>query len=116
MTCDQARCTLGQPVEIAYKQEIKTGPATILTAVDGQVQEYDIEITKINLSGGEANKSMVIKVTDPALLEKTGGIVQGMSGSPILQDGRLIGAVTHVFIQDSTCGYGIFIENMICVD
>ena len=77
------------------------------------VQEYQAEIKKIYLNSGDANKSMVIQVTDPVLLEKTGGIVQGMSGSPILQNGKLIGAVTHVFIQDATSGFGIFIENML---
>lgn len=103
-------------VEIAYKQEITTGPATILCAVDGEVDEYEVEIQKININSKEENKSMIIKVTDERLLDKTGGIVQGMSGSPILQNGRLIGAVTHVFIQDATSGFGIFIENMLRVD
>lgn len=116
LTCSAGQCTTQKPLEVAYKQEIETGPATVLTTVDGQTREYGIEITKINLGSQDVNKSMVIRVTDPELLEKTGGIVQGMSGSPILQNGRIIGAVTHVFIQDSTCGYGIFIENMISVD
>ena len=102
-----------EPVEIAYKQEVEEGPATIYCSVDGEVKEYQVEIEKIYLNSGDANKSMVIRVTDPVLLEKTGGIVQGMSGSPILQNGKLIGAVTHVFIQDYTSGYGIFIENML---
>ncbi len=102
-----------EPVEIAYKQEVEEGAATILCAVEGEVQEYQAEIKKIYLNSGDANKSMVIQVTDPVLLEKTGGIVQGMSGSPILQNGKLIGAVTHVFIQDATSGFGIFIENML---
>lgn len=70
-------------------------------------------MTDIDYSGHEVNKGLVIQVTDPGLLEKTGGIIQGMSGSPILQNGKLIGAVTHVFVQDSTKGYGIFIENML---
>lgn len=116
LTCSAGQCTTQKPLEVAYKQEIETGPATVLTTVDGHTREYGIEITKINLGSQDVNKSMVIRVTDPELLEKTGGIVQGMSGSPILQNGRIIGAVTHVFIQDSTCGYGIFIENMISVD
>jgi len=101
------------PVEIAYKQEVEEGPAVILCAVDGTVREYQAEIEKIYLNSQDANKSMVIRVTDPKLLERTGGIVQGMSGSPILQNGKLIGAVTHVFIQDATSGFGIFIENML---
>lgn len=103
-------------VEVALKQEIETGPATILSSVDGEVKEYQIEIEKILLNSKDINKSMVIHVTDERLLNLTGGIVQGMSGSPILQNGKLIGAVTHVFIQDSTSGFGIFAENMIFVD
>ena len=70
-------------------------------------------MTDIDMSETEINKGLVIKVTDEELLEKTGGIIQGMSGSPIIQNGKLIGAVTHVFVQDSTMGYGIFIENML---
>ena len=85
----------------------------IRSAFDGTVKEYDIEIEEVCMNSSDANKGMVIKVTDPELLELTGGIVQGMSGSPILQDGKLIGAVTHVFVQDSASGYGIFIENML---
>lgn len=106
----------GTPIEVGLKQEIETGSATILCTVDGTVKEYDIEIEKVLLNSSDVNKSMVIKVTDEELLQKTGGIVQGMSGSPILQNGKLIGAVTHVFIQDSTSGFGIFAENMIFVD
>ena len=74
---------------------------------------YDIEITNIDYSQSEGNRGLVIKVTDPELIDKTGGIIQGMSGSPILQDGKIIGAVTHVFVNDPTKGYGIFIENML---
>ena len=106
----------GTPIEVGLKQEIETGPATIRCTVDGTVKEYDIEIEKVLLNSSDVNKSMVIKVTDEELLQKTGGIVQGMSGSPIIQNGKLIGAVTHVFIQDSTSGFGIFAENMIFVD
>lgn len=102
-----------EAVEICYKQDIEIGAATILSSVSGTVQEYAVEIVEINLNDNDANKGLVIKVTDPELLELTGGIVQGMSGSPILQNGKLIGAVTHVFIQDSTSGFGIFIENML---
>ncbi len=102
-----------EPVEVAYKQEIVQGPATILSAVDGEVKEYSIQIDKVRLNSQEPNKSMIISITDPELLSKTGGIIQGMSGSPILQNGKLIGAVTHVFIQDAAKGYGIFIENML---
>lgn len=95
------------------KEEIKTGKAYIRCAVSGEVKDYEIQITKIDLHPGEVNKGIEIRVTDEELLRITGGIVQGMSGSPILQDGKIVGAVTHVFVQDSTKGYGIFIENML---
>ena len=91
-------------------------PAVLLSAVGGSVRAYSIQIEKVNLAGSDPNKSMVISVTDPELLNLTGGIIQGMSGSPILQNGKLIGAVTHVFVQDSARGYGIFIENMLRVE
>ena len=103
----------GEKVKIGYKQEVKKGKAQILMQLEGKVEHYDIEITDIYSSQQDTNKSFQIQVTDPELLAKTGGIVQGMSGSPILQDGKLIGAVTHVFVQDSSKGYGIFIENML---
>lgn len=102
-----------EPLPIAYRQDIRKGPAVLRSGVSGEIRDYAIEIEKIDYSTSHTNKSLVIRVTDPALLELTGGIVQGMSGSPIIQDGKLIGAVTHVFIQDSTRGYGIFIENML---
>ena len=102
-----------QLYETAHKQEVKTGEAAILCSVDGECREYQIEIKEIRMNGKEVNKGMVLEVTDPELLEKTGGIVQGMSGSPILQNGRIVGAVTHVFVNDPTKGYGIFIENML---
>ena len=81
--------------------------------VDGEIKEYDILITQVNLWSGEVNKSMTIEVTDPLLLDETGGIIQGISGSPILQNGKLSGAVTHVFVNNPTKGYGIFAESMI---
>lgn len=101
-------------VEIAYKQEIKTGSAEIITTVDGESgpETFKCEIEKISYSGS-ITKNMLIKITDPALIDKTGGIVQGMSGSPIIQNGKLIGAVTHVLVDDPTKGYGIFAENML---
>lgn len=102
-----------EPVETAVKEEIETGPAIIRCAVDGEIKEYDIEITDINLYAGEVNKGLTIKVTDKTLLKETGGIVQGMSGSPIIQNGKLVGAVTHVFVNNPTKGYGVFIENML---
>ncbi len=101
------------PVETAKKEEIVTGLASVRCYVDGEIGEYEIQVTEIDMSADAVNKGLVIQVTDPVLLEKTGGIIQGMSGSPIIQNGKLIGAVTHVFVQDSTKGYGIFIENML---
>ena len=100
-------------MEIGYRQDVKKGPAYIRSCVAGQPCDYEIEIQKVDLNPVQENKSLVIKVTDPELLRLTGGIVQGMSGSPIIQDGKLVGAVTHVFINDPTRGYGIFIENML---
>jgi len=100
-------------IPVALSSEVKTGKAQIVSTVDGGETEYfDIEITKIHRGDGE-EKNMVIKVTDDDLLEKTGGIVQGMSGSPIVQNGMLIGAVTHVFVNDPQQGYAIFAETMI---
>ena len=102
-----------EPVETARKEEIKKGPAVIRCAVEGSVKEYEIEILDVDMHTDEVNKGIIIKITDKQLLKRTGGIVQGMSGSPILQDGRLVGAVTHVFVNDPAKGYGIFIENML---
>ena len=99
-------------VPMAFKQEVKTGKAYIISTVENApAEEYEIEIESIDYGNSE-NKNMVIKVTDERLLEKSGGIVQGMSGSPIIQDGMLVGAVTHVFVSDPTHGYGIFAETM----
>ncbi len=99
---------------IASKKEIKTGKATIIANVDGDRSEtYDIEIIRVYPENDDSMRDMMIQVTDKGLLEKTGGIVQGMSGSPILQNGKLIGAVTHVLINDPTRGYGISIERML---
>ena len=85
----------------------------ILSAVSGTEKEYEVEIKEIRLNGKDVNKGMILEVTDEELLELTGGIVQGMSGSPILQDGKIVGAVTHVLVNDPTRGYGIFIGNML---
>jgi len=105
---------LREPMPIALRTHIKEGPATILTSVSGtKVDEYEIYIENVNHFTTDETKGMVIRITDPELLKITGGIVQGMSGSPILQNGRIVGAVTHVFVQDPTKSYGIFIENMI---
>ncbi len=101
-----------EPLCIGFSQEIELGEAYILCSVNGKVGEYKIEIEKIDYNA-KGNKNMVIKVVDDNLLEMTGGIVQGMSGSPIIQDGKIIGAVTHVMVNDPTRGYGIFVENML---
>lgn len=101
------------PLPIGLKQEIKKGKAQILCAVNGSADYYDVEITDLHLDHDNVNRGIELKVTDQALLQVTGGIIQGMSGSPIIQDGRLIGAVTHVFVNDPARGYGIFIENML---
>ena len=100
-------------MQVAYKQELETGPASVLCCVEGEVKEYDAEITKIDMNHEDSNKSFVIEITDPALLEATGGIIQGMSGSPVIQNGKFAGAVTHVFVQDAAGGYGIFAETML---
>lgn len=99
---------------IGRRDAVHTGPATILSTVSTEgMREYEVEIVEVARQSAPAQRSMVLRVTDPALLERTGGIVQGMSGSPIIQDGRLIGAVTHVFVNDPTMGYGLFIEWML---
>ena len=101
-------------MELALRNEIKTGKATILCSLDNRnVQEYEIEIEKIFKENNYDNKSMKIKITDPRLIEKTGGIIQGMSGSPIIQNGKFVGAVTHVLVNDPTQGYGIFGDIML---
>lgn len=102
-----------ESVPVAERGEVKTGKATILANVeDGSVKEYAVEIERI-YSSLSPTRNMLLRVTDSELLEKTGGIVQGMSGSPILQDGKLVGAVTHVLVNDPARGYGIFIDNML---
>ena len=101
-------------MEVAMREEIELGKATILCSLDNQtVKEYEIEITKIYRDNNYNNKSMEIKVTDEELIEKTGGIIQGMSGSPIIQNGKFIGAVTHVLVNSSTEGYAIFGDLML---
>ena len=101
-------------LDVALKNEIKTGKATILLMLeDGIRKEYEIEIKKIYKNNTEDNKSMLIEITDSELIEKTGGIIQGMSGAPIIQNGKFIGAVTHVLVNDPTVGYGVFADIMI---
>ncbi|TFJ93721.1 SpoIVB peptidase [Lentibacillus salicampi] len=103
-----------EPMPIALSHEVKEGPAKILTVLDGEeVEEFDVKVVSSVPQKVPAKKGMVIQVTDDELLNKTGGIVQGMSGSPIIQDGKVIGAVTHVFVNDPTSGYGVHIEWML---
>ena len=109
---DAAKIT-GAALPIAKKDEVKTGRAAILATVSGnETREYDIEIEKIYSPSG-STRNLLLRVTDEELLAQTGGVVQGMSGSAILQDGKIIGAVTHVLLDDPSRGYGIFIENML---
>ena len=104
----------GQAIPTAAQSEIKTGDAVIRANVSGEaVREYSVKILKIYPKSRSGGRNLLLKVTDPALLAVTGGIVQGMSGSPIIQNGKLVGAVTHVLVNDPTMGYGIFIENML---
>ena len=106
----EGRCAM----EVARPAEVKVGPATVLSNINGEtVKEYAVEITKVIPVEDGDTRDMMLTVTDKELLEVTGGIVQGMSGSPIIQDGKLVGAVTHVLVNDPTRGYGIFIENML---
>ncbi|MBS7218814.1 MAG: SpoIVB peptidase [Oscillospiraceae bacterium] len=103
-----------EPVEVAARDQVHEGKAVIRSNISGeQVEEYSIEITRLYPETEGETRNMMIRVTDPRLLEATGGIVQGMSGSPIIQDGRLVGAVTHVLVNDSARGYGILAENML---
>ena len=107
--------TAGHTVmEVASRQQVHTGKASILTNIAGDtVEEYGLEIMRVYPAGSEDTRDLMIKVTDPVLLAATGGIVQGMSGSPVLQDGKVVGAVTHVLVNDPTRGYGIFAERML---
>ena len=103
-----------QPLPVGETDAVTPGRATILSTVTGDTpQEYSVEILKVYPASRQNGRNMLIRVTDPTLLAITGGIVQGMSGSPIIQDGKLVGAVTHVLVNDPTTGYGIFIENML---
>ncbi|MDQ0231913.1 SpoIVB peptidase [Metabacillus malikii] len=105
---------MDKALPIALSNEVKEGPAKILTVVDNDtVEEFDVEVVSSVPQKFPATKGMVIKITDKKLLDKTGGIVQGMSGSPIIQNGKVIGAVTHVFVNDPTSGYGVHIEWML---
>ena len=104
----------GETLPAANRKEIRKGKAEILSDLEGKgVCSYEIEIEGFGKKGSRNHKDMIIRITDERLLRLTGGIVQGMSGSPIIQDGKLVGAVTHVLVNDPTRGYGIFIENML---
>ena len=105
----------GEAMPIGLKQDVEPGKAQILCCVDGEKipKSYDVNIKAVHLDHDNINRGIELEVTDAALLEQTGGIVQGMSGSPILQNGKIVGAVTHVLVNDPTRGYGIFIENML---
>lgn len=102
-----------EAMPVGFKHEIKKGPAQIICTIEDEPCMYDVEITAIHLEHDNINRGIELKVTDEELLKKTGGIVQGMSGSPIIQDGKIVGAVTHVMVNNPTRGYGIFIENML---
>ncbi len=102
------------PIDAAYNSEIKTGSAKIYTVINGtKIEEFQVKIIKVFKQRRPGGKGLILKVTDPALLKKTGGIIQGMSGSPIIQNGKFIGAVTHVFVNDPTKGYGVLAEWML---
>ncbi len=104
----------GEPLPIGTVKDVKAGPAIIRSTVQGDtVQEYSVEILKVYPNASATGRNILLHITDERLLNTTGGIVQGMSGSPLVQDGKLIGAVTHVLVNDPTMGYGIFIENML---
>ncbi|MBQ7828693.1 MAG: SpoIVB peptidase [Clostridia bacterium] len=110
---DKLPDSLGEALPVGSRHDVKLGEAEIICTLDDGVRRtYKIEISTVNRDE-TGSKCFIIKVTDPTLIEKTGGIVQGMSGSPIIQNGKLVGAVTHVMINDPTVGYGIFIENML---
>lgn len=102
-----------EPMKVCKKEEVKLGAATIRCTVDGAVGEYDILIKNVDQYTADDNKSIIIEIVDEELIALTGGIVQGMSGSPILQNGKIVGAVTHVLVNDPARGYGIFIEDML---
>lgn len=102
-----------KPYPVASAQQVKRGRATMLSTVDGAICEYEVEITHISYSESSMEKNIVLKITDESLLEKTGGIVQGMSGSPIIQNGRLVGALTHVIVNNPEKGYAVFAQTML---
>ncbi len=111
---DESLLDNARPIKVARRDQVKKGKATILSNISGErVEEYEVEILHIYPAVEGEMRNLMLKVTDQRLLDKTGGIVQGMSGSPIIQNGKLVGAVTHVLVNDPTRGYGIFIDNML---
>lgn len=109
-----AAAVTGQVMPVAEIQQVAPGPAQILTTIDGTAPRwYDVTIERVNMTAGDPNRNLLIRVTDDRLLSATGGIVQGMSGSPVVQNGTLVGAVTHVLVNDPTRGYGIFAATML---
>lgn len=109
-----SRGWLGEPIPVAAPEQVHPGQATIRSTVNGSATgDYSAEILKVYPASRADGRNLLLKITDPTLLETTGGIVQGMSGSPIIQDGKLVGAVTHVLVSDPTVGYGIYIQNML---
>lgn len=106
--------SVNDAIEVSSREEIKTGKAEIICELEnGKREHYAIEIQRVFTGNNEDNKSMLLKVTDERLLEKTGGIIQGMSGAPIIQNGKFIGAITHVLVNDPTMGYGVFADIML---
>ena len=113
MVADDSFTAAGQALPVASPSEVRLGPATILCTVSGdETESYEVEIVRL-YSNKQDMRDLLLRVTDQRLLDATGGIVQGMSGSPIIQDGKFVGAVTHVLVNDPTRGYGIFMENML---
>ena len=110
---DRSEFAYPRGLPVAGSEEVRTGPAQLLTTLQDTIAAYDCEIERIEPGGAKGTRNMVVRITDDKLLAATGGIVQGMSGSPIIQDGKLVGAVTHVLVNDPARGYGIFIENML---
>ena len=104
---------LNKTAEVASRLTMKPGKATLISSISGVSEEYEIEIIKANYQPSSSDKSFVFRVTDKRLLNLTGGIIQGMSGSPIMQNGKVVGAVTHVFVSDPTKGYGVYIDWML---
>lgn len=113
LTVESTGLTSGMRYPVALKQEIELGAAGIVCTINGETKIYEIQIKEIDYSQSEGNRGLVIEITDPTLLSQTGGIIQGMSGSPIVQNGKFVGAVTHVFVNNPAKGYGIFADTML---